>query len=106
MEWERECARDLILAIFKLSILDLQGLPYAGDGEVTRRGRPSWRHVESARGFIESSWARELADRIGLEGTAIARQAHRLQPSATATRARRDRPYQGSGRGQLARIAS
>jgi len=106
MDWERVCARDLILAIFKLSILDLQGLPYAGDGEVTRRGRPSLRHVESARNFLESSWARELAGWIGLEGRAIARHAGYLQPPATEAFTPPDRPAQGSLSVVPARMAS
>jgi hypothetical protein len=89
MEWVGECARDLIIAIFHLSILDLQGLPYAGDGEVASRGRPSWRHVESARAFLGSAWGEELADLIGLERTSIARRAEHLRAPATWEATRR-----------------
>ena len=83
MSWEGECARDLILAIFRLAILDLQGLPYAGDGEPDGLGRPSRLHADSARAFLEGRYAGELAELIGLSGTEIARQASRLKPAAS-----------------------
>ena len=62
---EAECCRDLVLAMFRLAVIDVY----------RRRSRRS----KEALQFLRGAWAAKLADLIGLESTAIAREALRIQ---------------------------
>jgi len=76
-----EGARDLILAIFRLAVADYLGLAFShdGPGPVRRtRGAP---YIEQAGQFLSSAWAAYLADLIGLNGSAIWREARQLGES-------------------------
>jgi hypothetical protein len=73
-----EGARDLILAIFRLAVADYLGLAFSHDrlGPVRRTRRAQY--VEGAGLFLASAWAAYLADLIGLNGSAIWREARKL----------------------------
>ena len=73
-----EGARDLILAIFRLAVADYLGLAFNHDGlgRVRRTRRAT--QVGQAGLFLASAWARYLADLIGLEASAIWREARKL----------------------------
>ena len=73
-----EGARDLILAIFRLAVADYLGLAFSHDGlgPVRRtRGAP---YIEQAGLFLASAWTAYLAELIGLNGSAIWREARKL----------------------------
>ena len=84
-----EGARDLILAIFRLAVADYLGLAFSHDGlgPVRRTRRPTF--AGQAGLFLASAWAGYLADLIGLEATAIRREARKL---AESRRHQVDRP--------------
>ena len=62
---EAEGCRDLIVEIFRLAIRDI----------VRERSR----RAKAALQFLRSPWAAKLADLIGLDSTALTREALRLQ---------------------------
>ena len=73
-----EGARDLILAIFRLAVADYLGLAFSHDGVGPVRRTRRAPHIEQAGLFLASAWAAYLADLIGLNGSAIWREARRL----------------------------
>jgi len=77
---EAEGCRDLIVEIFRLAVRDTVK-------ERSRRAR-------AAMQFMRSPWAAKLADLIGLDSTALAREAVRLQSQRRpgTERRRRDLP--------------
>lgn len=78
MDLRTEGARDLILAIFRMAVADYLGISYGHDGPVPTRqtkGRP---FVAEAAAFLASASAAYLADLVGLEASAIWREARRL----------------------------
>jgi hypothetical protein len=82
-------ARDLILAIFRLAVADYLGLAFSHDslGPVRRTRRAP--HIGQAGLFLASAWARYLADLIGLEASAIWREARKFAAEGVPTRASR-----------------
>ena len=76
-----EGARDLILAIFRLAVADYLGLAFSHDGlgpiRLTRRAP----YTQQSGIFLASAWAAYLADLIGLNGSAIWREARKLAKS-------------------------
>jgi hypothetical protein len=84
-----EGARDLIVAIFRLAVADYLGLAFShdGPGPVTRRAP----YVRQAGLFLASAWARYLADLIGLEASAIWREARRVTQEGSSRRERHHR---------------
>jgi hypothetical protein len=82
-------ARDLILAIFRLAVADYLGLAFSHDdpGRVRRTRRSPY--VEQAGLFLASVCARYLADLIGLESSAIWREARKLAAEGVPARASR-----------------
>jgi hypothetical protein len=76
-----EGARDLILAIFRLAVADYLGLAFShdGGGPVRRTHRAPY-EIEASL-FLAGVWARNLADLIGLEASAIWREARNLAES-------------------------
>jgi hypothetical protein len=76
-----EGAQDLILAIFRLAVADYLGLAFNHDGlgPVRRTRRPQY--IEQAGLFLAGAWGAYLADLIGLNGSAIWREARKLGES-------------------------
>ena len=70
---EGQCYRDLILAVFRLAMLD-----------VARRVRS--RRANAALRFLRSPWAAHLADLAGLDDRALHRSALRVQREAARNR--------------------
>jgi hypothetical protein len=73
-----EGARDLILAIFRLAVADYLGLAFSHDGLGPVRRTRRAPYAGQARLFLASAWAAYLADLIGLNGSAIWREARQL----------------------------
>jgi hypothetical protein len=73
-----EGARDLILAIFRLAVADYLGLAFSHDGLGPVRRTRRAPYSEPAGLFVASAWAAYLADLIGLNGSAIWREARNL----------------------------
>jgi hypothetical protein len=76
-----EGARDLILAIFRLAVADYLGFAFSHDGPGPVRRTRRAPHVGQAGLFLASAWARYLADLIGLEASAVRREARKLAES-------------------------
>jgi hypothetical protein len=76
-----EGARDLILAIFRLAVADYLGLAFSHDGPGQLRRTRGAPYIEQAGLFLASAWAAYLADLIGLDGSAIWREARKLGES-------------------------
>ena len=76
-----EGARDLILAIFRLAVADYLGLAFSHDGPGPVRRTRRTPYLEQAGFFLASAWAAYLADLIGLNGSAIWREARQLGES-------------------------
>ena len=73
-----EGARDLILAIFRLAVADYLGLAFSHDGPGPVRRTHGAPYIEQAGLFLAGAWAAYLADLIGLNGSAIWREARKL----------------------------
>jgi hypothetical protein len=84
-----EGARDLILAIFRLAVADYLGLAFSHDGLGPVRPTRRSPNVEQAGLFLASAWARYLADLIGLEASAIWREARKLAAEGVPARSSR-----------------
>jgi hypothetical protein len=76
-----EGGQDLILAIFRLAVADYLGLAFNHDGPGPVRRTRRAPHVGQAGLFLASAWAAYLADLIGLNGSAIWREARKLGES-------------------------
>ena len=81
-----EGARDLILAIFRLAVADYLGLAFSHDGCGPVRRTHRAPYEREAGLFLAGVWARYLADLIGLEATAISRQARKLAAEGVPAR--------------------
>lgn len=85
MDPRNEGARELILALFRLAVADYLGIAFNHDGagpvRRTRRGA----YVGQAGLFLAGGWARYLADLIGLEASAIWREARKLAAEGVPT---------------------
>ena len=80
MDGRTEGAVDLITSIFRLAVADYVGWSYAHDGCAPTRGvRPQ--HRAGAIDFLTGPWAKYYADLVGLDGSAIWREARRLAES-------------------------
>ena len=84
-----EGARDLILAIFRLAVADYLGLAFSHDGPGPARRTHRVPYEREAGLFLASVWARYLADLIGLESSAIWRDARKLAAEGVPARASR-----------------
>jgi hypothetical protein len=84
-----EGARDLILAVFRLAVADYLGLAYSHDGPGPARRTRRAPYAGQAGLFLASAWARYLADLIGLEASAIWREARKLAAEGVPARASR-----------------
>ncbi|MGI0130266.1 MAG: hypothetical protein ACREEC_08985 [Thermoplasmata archaeon] len=77
MNWQVECSRELVLAVFRLAVADYLGITYGHDGPVPHRPvRSHW--VDDARAFLSGSWARYLGDIVGLPSFLVWQEARRL----------------------------
>jgi len=76
-----EGARDLILAIFRLAVADYLGLAFSHDGLGPIRRTRRAQYIEQPGLFLASAWSAYLADLIGLDGSAIWREARKLSES-------------------------
>lgn len=79
MDPRAEGARDLILAIFRLAVVDYLGIAYGHDGPGPIRHVEGHRFLAQAAAFLTSAWAAYLADLVGLQAPAIWREARRLR---------------------------
>jgi hypothetical protein len=84
-----EGARDLVLAIFRLAVADYLGIAYSHDGLGSTRLIRSSAFLGDAGVFLASVWAAYLADLLGLQASAIWREAQKL---AKGRRRRISRP--------------
>lgn len=85
MDGRCEGAIELVAAIFRLAIADYRGHSYSHDGVgPARKSTP--RHRADAREFLGGPWCLYLADQIGLEGSAIWREARRRPGRLPTTR--------------------
>jgi hypothetical protein len=76
-----EGARDLIVAIFRLAVADYLGLAFSHDGPGPVRRTRRAPYIEQSSLFLANAWAAYLADLIGLNGSAIWREARKLAES-------------------------
>jgi len=76
-----EGARDLILATFRLAVADYLGLAFSHDGLGPVRRTRRAQYIEQAGLFLAGAWAAYLADLVGLDGSAIWREARNLGAS-------------------------
>jgi len=76
---EAQGCRDLVEGILRLAIRDAM--------------RTRSRRAKGALQFLRSPWAAKLADLIGLESTALAREATRIQTANAAARRSRGRSH-------------
>lgn len=82
-EGRSEGARDLIVATFRLAVADYLGHSYSHDADAPTR-MTSYRSRSEARTFLNGAWAAYLADLVGIEASAVWREARLLDDSATA----------------------
>ena len=82
MDPRAEGARNLILAIFRLAVADYLGIAYGHDGPGPTRRMRAGPFMTGGEGFLASAWATYLADLIGLQATAIWREAQRIGAEA------------------------
>ncbi|MDQ6879379.1 MAG: hypothetical protein M3082_17135 [Candidatus Dormibacteraeota bacterium] len=90
MDPRSEGARDLILAIFRLAVADYLGLAFSHDGPGPARRTRRAPYAGQAGLFLASARARYLADLIGLEASAIWREARKLASEGVPARANRE----------------
>lgn len=88
MDPRAECGRDLILAIFRLAVADYLGLAFSHDGMGPVRRTRRAPYIEQSGLFLASAWAAYLADLIGLNGSAIWREARKLAAEGVPVRMR------------------
>jgi len=74
---------ELIVAVFRLAIADYLGHSYSHDGCAPIR-RATSRNRSEATMFLTSPFAAYLADQIGLNASAIWREARRLDDHLAA----------------------
>ena len=89
MDPRSEGARDLILAIFRLAVADYLGLAFSHDGPGPERRTRRAPNARQAGLFLATAWGRYLADLIGLEASAIWREARKLAAEGVPARASR-----------------
>lgn len=77
MEGRSQGALELITAIFRLAVADYLGQSYSHDEWVPSK-RVTSRYRTDASSFLSGAWARYLGDLVGLEGSALWREAQRL----------------------------
>lgn len=82
-------ARDLTLAIFRLAVADYLGLAFGHDGPGPARRTRRAPYVRASRPVSPKRWARYLADLIGLEASAIWREARKVAAKGIPARASR-----------------
>lgn len=85
MDGRCEGAIDLIVALFRLAVADYLGRSYSYDGCAPTR-TVGIRYRPDAATFLASPWAAYLADQIGLQASAIWREARRLNNLYVADR--------------------
>jgi hypothetical protein len=73
MDPDVECARELVLAIFRLAVADCMGVAYGHDGPGRPR-RVARDYSSDASRFLDSSWAEHLADISGFSADAVRQQ--------------------------------
>lgn len=86
-----EGARDLILAVFRLAVADYLGLAFSYEGAGPVRQTRRAPYVGQAGLFLASAWAAYLADQVGLQGSAIWREARRVTEEGRFRRERHHR---------------
>jgi hypothetical protein len=59
------CARDLVLAIFRLAVADQLGISYGHDGPIPRKLIRKSDSAPEAATFLAGPWAAYLADLAG-----------------------------------------
>jgi len=59
------CARDLVLAIFRLAVADHLGICYGHDGPIPRKLVRKHDSAAEAATFLAGPWAAHLADLAG-----------------------------------------
>ena len=74
MDWQIECSRDLVLAIFRLAVSDYLGIAYGHDEPGPMKCTVRSRNQE-AELFLKSPWCSYLCDLIGLSPGAVWREA-------------------------------
>lgn len=82
-EGRSEGARELILAVFRLSVADYLGHSYSHDCDAPVRTAAN-RFRSDAATFLSSSWAEYLADLGGFAASAVWREVRHLDTSAPA----------------------
>ena len=70
------CARDLVLAVFRLAVADYLGVCYGHDEPAPFKRRNGGCHLEGAD-FLRSPWAAHLADLAGVPIKAVWQEAER-----------------------------
>ena len=69
------CARDLVLAIFRLAVADRLGISYGHDDPASKRVTRSASFAPEAAVFLASPWAAHLADLAGFSLRTVWRHA-------------------------------
>ena len=70
------CARDLVLAVFRLAVADYQGFAYGHDGPGPNKYTRIDPKVQSeAAQFLTSSWATHLGDLAGFSAHTVWKSA-------------------------------
>ena len=74
MDWQIECARDLVLAILRLAVSDYLGIAYGHDEPAPMKWTVRSRN-QDAEFFLNSLWCGYLCDLIGLSPGVVWREA-------------------------------
>ena len=59
------CARDLVLAVFRLAVADVVGMSYGHDGPIPKKLTRNRDLAPEAAVFLTGPWAAHLADLAG-----------------------------------------
>lgn len=76
MDDTTECARDLVIAVFRLAVSDSLGLAYGHDAPARTLTIVS-RTSSEARAFLDSPWADHLADISGFSADSVRQELAR-----------------------------
>lgn len=88
MDGRAECARDLVLAIFRLAVCDYLGLSYGHDGPDRPRSCQSRRDTAEVALFLSGARAAQLAEMAGFRSELVWREARSTKRATIHTLAR------------------
>ena len=85
------CARDLVLAVFRLAVADVVGICYGHDGPIPKKLTRNRDLAPEAAGFLRGAWAAHLADLAGFRLRTLRSQLEKLDPDGSPRAKRKGR---------------